>query len=219
MEKVTTKKLALFTGRTHPALAEEVATHLGQPLGEANIVEFANGEIRPRFAESVRGSDVFVMQSHYGVDGRSINDSIVEQLTMIDAAYRASAKRITAVRPRGSTARSALRASRRSAVSRTGGETAWLNEMTPARSTGFRPSRSASPAAMRSVSRRPRMLALESSASTALIGTSAASTTSTRCRTPLSRSSKSLAVRPPTGLPPSSTSTSTRTPSVREENA
>src|SRR5688572_7746403 len=99
MEKVTTKKLALFSGRTHPALAEEVATHLGQPLGEANIVEFANGEIRPRFAESVRGCDVFVMQSHYGVDGRSINDSIIEQLTMIDAAYRASAKRITAVCP------------------------------------------------------------------------------------------------------------------------
>src|SRR4051794_34617381 len=99
MEKVTTKKLALFSGRTHPALAQEVASNLGQPLGEANIVEFANGEIRPRFAESVRGCDVFVMQSHYGVDGRSINDSIVEQLTMIDAAYRASAKRITAVCP------------------------------------------------------------------------------------------------------------------------
>ena len=99
MEKVTTKKLALYSGRTHPALAEEVAAHLGQPLGEPNIVEFANGEIRPRFAESVRGSDVFIMQTHYGVDGRSINDSIVEQLIMIDAAYRASAKRITAVCP------------------------------------------------------------------------------------------------------------------------
>ena len=47
----------------------------------------------------MRGSDVFVMQSHYGVDGRSINDSIIEQLIMIDAAYRASAKRITAVCP------------------------------------------------------------------------------------------------------------------------
>jgi ribose-phosphate pyrophosphokinase len=99
MEKVTTKKLALYSGRTHPALAHEVAAHLAQPLGEANIVEFANGEIRPRFAESVRGSDVFIMQSHYGVEGRSINDSIIEQLTMIDAAYRASAKRITAVCP------------------------------------------------------------------------------------------------------------------------
>ena len=68
-------------------------------LGQANIVEFANGEIRPRFAESVRGSDVFILQSHYGIDGRSINDSIMEQLIMCDAAYRASAKRITAVCP------------------------------------------------------------------------------------------------------------------------
>ena len=72
---------------------------MAQPVGDANIVEFANGEIRPRFAESVRGSDVFIMQSHYGVEGHSVNDSIMEQLTMIDAAYRASAKRITAVCP------------------------------------------------------------------------------------------------------------------------
>jgi ribose-phosphate pyrophosphokinase len=99
MEKVTTKKLALYSGRTHPELAQEVAQHLGQPVGDANIVEFANGEIRPRFAESVRGSDVFIMQSHYGVDGYSVNDSLMEQLVMIDAAYRASAKRITAVCP------------------------------------------------------------------------------------------------------------------------
>ncbi len=99
MEKVTTKKLALYSGRTHPTLAQEVAEHLGQPVGDANIVEFANGEIRPRFAESVRGSDVFIMQSHYGVDGHSVNDSLMEQLVMIDAAYRASAKRITAVCP------------------------------------------------------------------------------------------------------------------------
>jgi ribose-phosphate pyrophosphokinase len=98
-EKVTTKKLALYSGRTHPQLAEEVALHLGADLGHPNIVEFANGEIRPRFAESVRGADVFIMQSHYGIDGRSVNDSIMEQLIMCDAAYRASAKRITAVCP------------------------------------------------------------------------------------------------------------------------
>ena len=99
MEKVTTKKLALYSGRTHPELATEVAMHLGIELGHPNIVEFANGEVRPRFAESVRGNDVFVIQSHYGIDGRSVNDSIMEQLIMIDAAYRASAKRITAVCP------------------------------------------------------------------------------------------------------------------------
>ena len=99
MEKVTTKRFALYSGRTHPALAEEVATHLGMSLGDANLTEFANGEVRPRYSESIRGADVFVMQTHFGCDGRSINDSIMEQLIMIDAAYRASAKRITAVCP------------------------------------------------------------------------------------------------------------------------
>jgi ribose-phosphate pyrophosphokinase len=99
MEKVTTKRMALYSGRTHPALAAEVAAHLGIDLGDPQLVEFANGEIRPRFTESIRGSDVFIMQTHFGVDGVSINDSIMEQLIMIDAAYRASAKRITAVCP------------------------------------------------------------------------------------------------------------------------
>jgi ribose-phosphate pyrophosphokinase len=99
MEKLTTKRLALYSGRTHPALAQEVAEHLELMLGDANIVEFSNGEIRPRYAESIRGTDVFIMQTHFGCDGRSINDSIMEQLIMIDAAHRASAKRITAVCP------------------------------------------------------------------------------------------------------------------------
>ena len=99
LEKVTTKKLALYSGRTHPDLAGEVAQHLGLSLGDPNITQFSNGEIRPRFAESVRGTDVFIMQSHYGIDGSSVNDSIMEQLAMIDAAARASAKRITAVCP------------------------------------------------------------------------------------------------------------------------
>ncbi|MFM8847857.1 MAG: ribose-phosphate diphosphokinase [Actinomycetota bacterium] len=99
VDKVTTKRMALYSGRTHMALAREVADYLGIELGEPNLVEFANGEVRPRFAESVRGSDVFIKQSHFGCDGRSINDSIMEQLIMIDAAQRASAKRITAVCP------------------------------------------------------------------------------------------------------------------------
>ncbi len=99
MEKVTTKRMALYSGRTHPALAEEVAGHLGIELGDPGIVQFANGELRVRFKESIRGNDVFVMQTHCGFGGRSINDSIMEQLIMIDAAYRASAKRITAVCP------------------------------------------------------------------------------------------------------------------------
>ncbi|MDX2381169.1 MAG: ribose-phosphate diphosphokinase [Acidimicrobiia bacterium] len=99
MEKVTTKRLALYSGRTHPALAESVAAHLNIEPGTPNLVEFANGEVRCSFGESVRGTDVFVIQSHYGVEGRSVNDSIMEQLIMIDAASRASAKRITAVVP------------------------------------------------------------------------------------------------------------------------
>ena len=99
IEKIATKKLALFTGRTHPQLAAEISDHLGIVLGKVNLVEFANGEVKPRYAESVRGSDVFILQSHYGIDGRSVNDSIMEQLIMCDAAYRASAKRITAVCP------------------------------------------------------------------------------------------------------------------------
>lgn len=99
MEKVTTKRLALYSGRTHPALAQEVATHLNIELGHDNLVEFANGEVRCSFGESVRGTDVFIMQTHYGVDGRSVNDSLMEHMIMIDAASRASAKRITAVCP------------------------------------------------------------------------------------------------------------------------
>ena len=96
MEKVTTKRMSLYSGRTHPELAQEVADHLGIGLGNPGLVEFANGEVRARFSESIRGSDVFIMQTHCGHNGRSINDSIMEQLIMIDAAYRASAKRITA---------------------------------------------------------------------------------------------------------------------------
>jgi len=99
MEKVTTKRLAIYTGRTHPELAQEVAKHLDIEVGSDNLVEFANGEVRCSFGESVRGTDVFIMQTHYGLDDRSVNDSIMEHLIMIDAASRASAKRITAVVP------------------------------------------------------------------------------------------------------------------------
>lgn len=99
MELVTKKRLALFSGRIHRELADEIAQHLGVSIGDAGLVDFANGEMRPRFGESIRGADVFVIQSHGAANGRSINDAIMEQLVMIDAAYRASAKRITAVCP------------------------------------------------------------------------------------------------------------------------
>jgi ribose-phosphate pyrophosphokinase len=99
MELVTKKRLQLFSGRTHLSLSEDIARHLDVKLGATNIVDFASGEMRCRFGESVRGSDVFIIQTHAQADGRSVNDSLMEQLIMVDAAKRASAKRITAVCP------------------------------------------------------------------------------------------------------------------------
>ncbi|MGH9094817.1 MAG: ribose-phosphate diphosphokinase, partial [Acidimicrobiales bacterium] len=99
MELVPKRKLHMFTGRSHPALAAQIAAELGVELSDARLVDFANGEIRPRFAPSVRGADVFVVQSHGRTPGRSVNDSLLEQWIMIDAAKRASAKRVTAVCP------------------------------------------------------------------------------------------------------------------------
>ena len=66
MELVTKKRFVLYSGRAHLALAEEIAEHLGVELGHPNVQDFANGEMRPRFGESVRGSDVFIMQTHAG---------------------------------------------------------------------------------------------------------------------------------------------------------
>jgi ribose-phosphate pyrophosphokinase len=89
------KKLMLFSGRAHPELAEEVARQLGASLVPTKAFDFANGEIYVRFQESARGSDAFVIQSHTA----PINKWIMEQLIMIDALKRASAKRITVVVP------------------------------------------------------------------------------------------------------------------------
>ncbi len=99
MELITKKRLHFISGRSNLPLAQEIADRLGVQLGEANLGEFANGEIHCQFAESLRGGDVFLIQSHTAADGRSINDSIMEQLIMVDAAKRASAKRITVVCP------------------------------------------------------------------------------------------------------------------------
>jgi ribose-phosphate pyrophosphokinase len=87
--------MMLFTGGANEALAEEVAEALGVALGELERSRFANGEIYVRPAESVRGADCYVMQSHC----EPINDNIMEQLITIDALNRASARRITAVMP------------------------------------------------------------------------------------------------------------------------
>jgi ribose-phosphate pyrophosphokinase len=93
--KTTQKNLMIFSGRAHPELADQVALELGTDLVPTTAYDFANGEIYVRYEESVRGSDAFVIQSHTA----PINQWIMEQLIMIDALKRASAKRITVVLP------------------------------------------------------------------------------------------------------------------------
>src|SRR5580700_1677755 len=85
----------LFSGRAHPELTSEIARNLGIEPTPARLFDFANGEIFVRFLESVRGCDAFVVQSHTA----PINQWIMEQLIMVDALKRASAKRITVVAP------------------------------------------------------------------------------------------------------------------------
>lgn len=95
MDIVSRNRLMLFSGRANIPLAEDVADLLGVRLGGLELSTFANGETYARPTESVRGADCFVIQSHC----RPINDSIIEQLVIIDALRRASARRITAVMP------------------------------------------------------------------------------------------------------------------------
>ncbi|MGJ0119337.1 ribose-phosphate diphosphokinase [Williamsia sp. MIQD14] len=89
------KNLMLFSGRAHPELAEAVAKELGVEVTPQTARDFANGEIFVRFEDSVRGSDAFVLQSHPA----PLNTWLMEQLIMIDALKRGSAKRITAILP------------------------------------------------------------------------------------------------------------------------
>ena len=89
------KKLMLFSGRAHTELAKEVAAELGVGLVPTKAQDFANGEIYVRFQESVRGADCFLMQSHTA----PINKWIMEQLIMIDALKRASARSISVIIP------------------------------------------------------------------------------------------------------------------------
>jgi ribose-phosphate pyrophosphokinase len=95
VEIVTKKKMLLFSGGTHPELAQEIAEHLGIEIAPAVLRRFASSETYFRSEESVRGCDVFVVQTH----AEPVNEAIMEQLVMIDAMKRASAKRITAVIP------------------------------------------------------------------------------------------------------------------------
>lgn len=95
MELAGKKKLILISGRAHPQLALDIANELGTTLVPTDARTFANGEIYARFDESVRGTDAFVIQSHCS----PINEWLMEQLIMVDALKRASAKRITVVAP------------------------------------------------------------------------------------------------------------------------
>jgi ribose-phosphate pyrophosphokinase len=89
------KRLVIVTGRAHPQLALDIAAELDTELVHTDARTFANGEIYARYDESVRGCDAFVIQSHT----LPINEWLMEQLIMVDALKRASAKRITVVAP------------------------------------------------------------------------------------------------------------------------
>ena len=89
------KRLVIVTGRAHPQLAIDIAHELDSDIVHTDARTFANGEIYARYDESVRGCDAFVIQSHTS----PINEWLMEQLIMVDALKRASAKRITVVSP------------------------------------------------------------------------------------------------------------------------
>lgn len=107
------KDIKIFTANSNPKVAEEIARELGKPLGQSEVVTFSDGEISVSIKESVRGSDVFVVQS----TNTPVNDNMMELLIMIDAFKRASAGRITAVIPYMGYARQDRKAKARDPIS------------------------------------------------------------------------------------------------------
>ena len=95
LERTAENRMILFSGRGYPELADCIAERLDLSLGEVEITKFSNGEMYARYEESVRGADVFIIQSL----GEPVNDNLMELLVMIDAAKRASAASIVAVIP------------------------------------------------------------------------------------------------------------------------
>src|SRR3954471_16538160 len=95
IRQANSKSLMLFSGRAYPEMAEEIGGHLGVTPTPTPSYQYANDELYVGFEESVRGSDTFVVQSHTA----PINTWLMEQLIMVDALKRASAKRITVVAP------------------------------------------------------------------------------------------------------------------------
>ena len=107
------KDIKVFTGNANPALAQEICQLMGTKLGEAEVKGFADGEASVSIYETVRGSDVFVVQSTC----KPVNDNLMELLVMIDALRRASAGRITAVMPYFGYARQDRKAKARDPIS------------------------------------------------------------------------------------------------------
>jgi ribose-phosphate pyrophosphokinase len=96
-----TKRLMVFGGRASMDLAAKISTQLDVDLGQVTLKTFANGEVYCRYEESIRGADVFLVQSTAANEGQGMtpNDALMELLAMIDAAQGASAHRIIAVMP------------------------------------------------------------------------------------------------------------------------
>lgn len=94
-----TKHMMLFSGSVNRGLAEQIASYLGTDLNNIKLEKFANGEIYARYLESLRGKEVFLIQSVCSGGGFDVNDALMELLIMIDAAKRASARHISAVIP------------------------------------------------------------------------------------------------------------------------
>lgn len=117
MRQQTHKTLHVVSCRSSQAFAAAVCDELGVELGTVHLDNFANGEIHVRYGESVRGCDLFIFGAHTKWNKASINDAIMEQLVMVDAAKRASAKRITVVAPFYSYARQDRKASGREPIS------------------------------------------------------------------------------------------------------
>jgi ribose-phosphate pyrophosphokinase len=95
LERMAENRLMLFSGSGYPELAERIAEHLDVSLGEVELTQFSGGEMYARYGQSIRGSDVFIVQSL----GEPVNENLMELLIMIDAARRASARSIVAVIP------------------------------------------------------------------------------------------------------------------------
>ena len=107
------KDIKIFTANSNPQVADDIAKALGLPLGQSEVVTFSDGEVSVSIKESVRGSDVFVVQS----TSTPVNDHVMELLIMIDAFKRASAGRITAVIPYMGYARQDRKAKARDPIS------------------------------------------------------------------------------------------------------